>query len=217
MSVKSKQLLQELCVFGFIRTHCIGFTIPYDLQQICFKMYMILVDEWDINKANKQILVNKSTKKVIINNNTEGTWYNAFGATTIKKGEIYTWRFIIKHNNINDNGVAIFIGVIETYKISSEMRSFFANSKNSGYAFYTWHGSKYSPREYSVEYGPKAISNDTITMTLDMTQDKNTNALLSFEVNNKEYGIAFKDMDIDQQYSMAVSLYDIEDDIQLIE
>ncbi len=48
---------------------------------------------------------------------------------------------------------------------------------------------------------------DIITMTLDMTQSKHPNGILSFEINNKKQGIAFDNIDINKAYCLAVSFF----------
>ena len=58
------------------------------------------------------------------------------------------------------------------------------------------------------EYAISCNDNDILSMTLDMTGQ--VNATLSFRINDKDYGIAFDQVDIAKKYCMIVALYSSE-------
>ena len=51
-------------------------------------------------------------------------------------------------------------------------------------------------------------------MTLDMTQKNNDFGIVSYQINDVDYGVCFK-LNIEKKYCMAVSMY-YKEDIQLL-
>ena len=54
-------------------------------------------------------------------------------------------------------------------------------------------------------------------MTLDMTQERHKNGVLSFKINDVDQGIAFDDIDIEKTFCLAVSIDHAEDSIEIID
>ena len=225
----TKMYLQELCVYGFIRMQCIS-DIPDALIQIILSMYLMVFDEWNKELSNKWWRIDNKTGQIIANGNSvdkyeEREWKHAFGSFIIKKGEINVWKLRITNKNPrNGANRAVFVGIINAEQNESHIKRYFcAHSMNNsviGYGFYSYSGRKESSREvnkyrYKIGgYGGYAWDrNDIVTMTLDMTGTKY--ASLSFKVNDKDFGVAFQEIDINLEYRMVIAVY-YEDDIQLL-
>ena len=228
VSKPKRQELDELCVYGWIRENCINFEMPMDLQKLCILMYVIIMDVWNTEIHTKNVIIDKDDN---IANVCRGRgWQHAFGTYIIKKGMIMSWKFKVDgkrgfgtKRNSKRRAIAIFIGIWEKDKISSNIESSydggFYNKPNGGYAFYTYQGAiKHKNVHNTVQYAEKCYDGDIIKMILDMTQKESENAVLSYEINDKSYGIAHDDIDIAKEYCLTVQISDSTDQsIQIIE
>ena len=55
--------------------------------------------------------------------------------------------------------------------------------------------------DFGGDYANKLVENDIITVQLDMS-----NGTLRFGINDIDYGIAFKDIDTDHSYTLAIAM-----------
>eukprot|EP01084_Bolivina_argentea_P272379 463739_1 len=105
-----KYKLQELLVYGFIRTYCIYSSMPKELQQFCMTMY--LHDYWNIDKFT----FTKGLEFGLTSNNVASNamkitskighhWCTAFGSHIIRKGQFKRWtlRQIVNKTNYNND------------------------------------------------------------------------------------------------------------------
>ena len=67
---------------------------------------------------------------------------------------------------------------------------------------------------FGEKYTVPCYQNEIIQMTLDMTGDQY--ATVSFRIDDKDFGTAFDNIDIDKEYCMIVTLYN-EEKIKLLE
>ena len=214
----SKQESQELTVYGWIRQNCTHFQMPIDLQKLCILMYMIIMDSWDAANIDKdKFEINEETNTVTIKHHD---WSHAFGTDIIKKGMCMSWKFKLD-DDPSKSSLAILIGIIPRKKVSKSLKPHFIDSKCGGYAFYTHLADiKHNGWKFDNEiksYGQKCVKGDTVKMILDLTQKENKNGSLSYEINDKQYGIAFDDIDIEKEYCMTVEMVWHGQSIQIIE
>ena len=71
------------------------------------------------------------------------------------------------------------------------------------YYYFSWSG-KFYYGEQQNKYGKIWTNQDTLTMTLDMTNKEG--GILSFKVNEEDQGVATQNIDINQRYCMAAGL-----------
>ena len=185
---ENKRYLAELSVYGFIREHYpheVGDEIswPEDLSSICLLMYFILCDEWDEDLSHPEMIIDceqntiDSPKRLVIG------FFDALGTITVKKGDIKTWR--IKTDS------TIWLGVIDHETCLA-----------------IDHNDPNFIKQISVNDNElNAIlcnKNDIISMILDMSGDKY--GTLAFKVNDKDYQIAFNEIDLDKRYHIVAQL-----------
>ena len=219
---KEKQRLAELCVYGFIRLYCLTCSIPNDLQRLCLLMYLDVFDRWNtkISDDGLEFDTNANTVKKTADG---GNWKHGFGHLVIIKGDIQTWKIKISNDGQSSETVRnVLFGIIEyneteQYKVGP-LKPFCW--EDGGAAFYAADGKKvsthYGTNKFGNGYGKKWGKDDIITMTLDMTNNNDKeHGILSFKVNDTDYGIAFDTIDINKQYSMVIALY-YQDEIQII-
>ena len=191
---KRKKKLQELCVYGFIRKYCISSNMPNELVQLCLFMYLSIMDHWNTKIFSKGIQFDNDKNIVSIDGHYD--WNTAFGTKIVTNGELYEWKFKVKH--ALDSKPAIFIGILPAMEISPEM-DIFANDEKGVYALYTWNGyiSGYNVSSTNA-FNADELS-DTILMCLDLRGlSNNTNCgSLSFEVSEGCKKTVSKNIDID--------------------
>ena len=212
---KSKRVeLQELTVYGWIRENCAGIQIPEDLKILLTLMYVVTMDKWDRKIFTPGITFNEEENMVTIKG--EENWWHAFGTDIIKKGMLMSWKFAFKDemdsddawsDSDNETGLAILIGIMEHNKISSHLQGHFIEKNNAGYAFYTYSSNiKHNGWSPAKEYGRICKVEDVVTMTFDMRQKESENGVLSFEMNDENYGVAFDCIDIEKEYCLTVEM-----------
>ena len=210
-----KKRLSELCVCGYIRSLALEIRLPTELQQLCVKMYMELPDEWNNQQCNIDIKIDSETQTAV--SKGTGSWENAFGKDIVKRGMLNVWKFEMNRKRDIELKVAIFVGIIESKNVSRYTNGFCLSKKNGGCGLYTWHGHLYGHGKITSNYGKPCKAKDILEMTLDMTQKSKTKmGVLSFKINNQDYGIAFDDIDIEKEYCLCVSLYDSKDSITIL-
>ena len=117
-----KQYLQELCVYGFIRTY-FNHDIPDELKRLCLSMYLIVFDSWDVDLSHESFEVVNESGDLIANGNETSNepnlgerWRNAFGTLVIKKGDIKTWKIQITNKNPrakNEKRAVFYMGYVK--------------------------------------------------------------------------------------------------------
>ena len=159
--------------------------------------------------------------------------HTAVGSYIIKNGCKQSWKFrSIRTNKMAD--IEFIIGIINTKKLHRlrKERDFdrigeFTTQLLDGYGLYFvrrgrfshflfYHGNTYatlSDYPYAILFNSRFRENDTITMTLDLTNEKGGKLIYLIETNeNVEIpksisNVAFNDIDVKSDYSLAVTLY----------
>ena len=185
-SYREKQIyLAELTVYGFIREQRENDTQedicwPEDLNKICLRMYLILIDEWSPGYSDIEMTIDAKHNIVKSIQQWRFNQMTAIGFMRVKKGDVQTWR--IKTSNV------IYLGVIDNdYNI----------------------GKEYLQQILTVDciiLNDAIVSSKDgiISMTLDMTGDKC--GLLSFRTDEKDFGIRFDSLDIDKGYNLIAKM-----------
>ena len=208
--------MQELSVYGFIRRY---YEIPDDLKQLCLSFILILRDLWKEERSHSCVKINNETGEGITTGSSHHK--NVFGSFIIRKGDMQTWK--MKITNARRGPRSVLFGII-TYK-QNEL-SFYKHMMGNfidaceyscelhAYSWDSWDGvtlcsdSKHSQRKYG--------QNEIISMTLDLTENRNKkNGTLSYTLNHKPLGVMIDDIDINQEYCMAVALF-FDDSLQLL-
>ena len=210
---EKKKHLAELCVFGFIKTYCNDNEIPNELQQLCLLMYFQLIDEWNVEISDNRLKFNLNDNILI--KPARSSWFNGYGSVIVKKGKSKTWKL-----RIEDNKPVGIVGISDRQNGGGQGEGIFVCSSNCC-GMDLFDGNKISPSYGSGvpgdEYGVKGCyKDDIVTMTLDMTCVQTEYGILSFKVNDIDYGIAFDKIKCDAQYRMAVSMYSTAS-VQLLE
>ena len=142
-----------------------------------------------------------------------GRWQFAFGKLLIKKGMFMTWTFKLTGDN-SGQGILfetsiVLIGIMENNQISSDIKPHFIDKRYGGYAYYT-HLADIKHNGWNVNkcYGEKCYPGAVVKMTFDMTQKENKHGVLSFVINNNDYGVAYDDIDIEREYCMIIQVSD---------
>lgn len=197
--------LQELCVYGFIRLYCDS-DIPDALKQICLLFYFIPF-EFDLERSNKDLCIDN--EELTVNNelnklDPSRVWRNAFEKTRVSKGQFQQWKLKIITQEGRDRRFIMFgvIDIDEIWKLSPDQ---FFCVREGGYGYYGWGGAVYDRGIVNV-HGNYWRKNDIITMTLDMTQTRDTKkAVLSFKTNNVDENVNLY-FNIEKTYCMAIAM-----------
>merc|ERR1712228_251396 len=197
--------------------------LPDDLKNMCLSFYLILIDRWNHVKSDKGFEINNNDNNSLIlrGNGYPFKWRHAFGSTIICKGEIRIWRLTITNDHPNKD-IPFRTCMFGIYDVNQERIQVndrgFTDAYN-GWAFYAYdgdkiHGNGSEKKRMRVHYAKGWDKYDIVTMTLDMTAKKSEYGILSFKINEQDYGIAYDNLPIDGNYSMAVSMY-YKEDLQL--
>ena len=198
---KKKRELAELCIAGFLREYCSSNETPQELEQLIVLMYFIMMDEWNIKIAKEtNQMLEFDAENQIVSSDAYRNWYRAFGSMTIKKVEINTWKFKMLTQNPDT-----MIGIVDTEM--SKSKSIFQTDIGYSFAYDSRFGLKTGLNCGMIGevYAQKCNQDDVITMILDMTGDEF--ATLSFKINDKEFGNAFDQIDMNRTYNMAVRIF----------
>ena len=204
---------QKLCVEGYVRENCsdLQILIPDALLKLFALFYIIPIDKWNTEIVSYGISINEDRNMI----ETKNTGWNkhAFGNYIIKKGMINTWNLKLGADRqiYGTDTVAILIGIMDKDKIKSNM-SHFINPGNNGYAYYTHLSDiKHNGWEsrWRRRYGEACYYDAAVSMTLDMTQQKKENGVLSYVINGTDYGVAFDTIDIDTEYCFTIEIHSV--------
>ena len=233
---------EELVTFGYLRESCKSLNIdllPHDIM-IMLVIWVILCDSFDETlsdpmieigeyktETDKNMVQTVSKKAAKYSNFQWPTRHSAFGRNIIEKGTQQSWKLqLIMTDKMTK--IEFIIGIIDN-KILQRLQKEedfekigdFTRSEVNGYGlwrgsfgnFLAYHGTNF-PRDYAYAalFDSKFKHNDTITMTLDLTDDKcgslsyfietNKNVDVPTEISN----VAFKEVDINSEYRLAVTL-----------
>ena len=211
---QEKRYKSELCVCGFIRTQCLVENVPQALEELCVEMYFELMDQWDVEESHPGL---KFEANQIVLRPKEGTrcqWISAMGTIILSKGDIKTWRIKILQS-VKD--ICFGITDIESKNDAHENASYVSHRLNS-HGFGLDFGSLYSYDENAgrdhINFAKPCEMNNIISMTVDMTGDEF--GIVSYACDDKDLGVAFKNIKMDKQYTMIVS-FGRGDKIQLLQ
>ena len=199
-------------VFGYIRqeiqplfpTDYIYYTIPTLIYHWCVLYYRI-IECFDLNAYEPSCTLN-ADKSIITKTATEyGTSY----LSRIVHSGVHKWKFKL----LSVQGYTLNIGLWKT-KYPIETRKFLTQ-KRKQYAYQASHGcltdsnpnngNTYTPDRSYGKYG--CCNGDVIDMILDLKE-----RTIRFCVNDKDCGIAYKDID-PEQYRSTIGMYNIEDSL----
>ena len=222
---------KTLLTFGYVRECCRTQNIDFMPDDIVglFVSWLIFSDYFDYNLSHHMMdltsIDNKyqhvRVKKHQITH-TINLWYSAVGSAIIRKGAKFEWQFKV-NDDIICNNIEVQVGVIDNSVVKpGESINDFADSRWCGWALLLpdmipYHG--HDDRGF-FDYGLQFDfdEGDIITMILDLSQERNKNGVLSFEMNaelqdNEEEmetdNVLFDDLDVDKEYRMVVSIYHV--------
>ena len=195
-----------------------------ELLQFCLELYLIKIDSWNVSLSNSRY--NFDDKRLATVSSGGKTFPNAFGDLIVGNGEIMEWKF--KLTNATE-AKPIMIGVIEEDKAEltrDKLGDFFACTKKTegGRAYYCYlgmiYGSNHKDQGYITDSFEETVKkHDMVIMVLDMSKDVNTLSFKSGYFGKDElidHGVAFDDIEPNKKYRMAISVYDEDDNVQII-
>ena len=151
------------------------------------------------------------------------SWQTAFGNIFVSKGSKFEWNFKITRKvkmeeMFKGGSAAIFIGIcpwpIHPQLLNNVHSQFFSKDKKYGsYSLYTLDGSLRGPdiQGFSNCY---CEDGDKLTMILDLTCQKGKLSFMKNESNDSLF-VAFDKIDVDKDYTLAISFYDDYASIQM--
>ena len=207
--------MAELCVYGFIRKHCVTQDLPQELMNLCFLMYFMALDEWDPKIVENGVIIHKEERVALTADSEQGLpgWIAVFGTIIVGRGYVETWK--LKRYRLKQKHRHIIIGIISNDK-KEDCGVFFA-TESTGYGMHL-DGKLISGSSelYDIDYCDKNDADDiTIAMTLDMTGDEY--GTLSYSFDGMDAGIAFRRIDLNTKFCLAVSIGESNDGYQIIE
>ena len=226
---QEKQGKKPLIVSGYIRKQCDYYEIPQCLVDLCTTMFMTCTDMWLPNVSNADLTFNASFSKFqLFAPRRTNRWRTAFGSIIVGAGHKEQWRLRINReyqSSVYFQGIdakrprqTVMIGVIDEAdtEFMASTNCYFSDSQYidcTAYSFYAWDATLHcnksmQRRQYGIECG----EGDMITIQLDMT---NETGKISYWINDKEYGVAFDDVDVSKKYRLAVSLF-FEEEVEIM-
>lgn len=213
-SVKFIEKKQRYTITGFVRE--IQSQLPKDNYYIIpsLVIYTILYyyhenEGFHPDNHGTKVLVNETHDTVLFRSHITTDWHSAYGKKLITNDNktIYEWKMIITYDKPPGGIAHALIGIhsFENCKMILEGDFTVATphyDESSKYWGICDNGKKYSNAEKNGEYfGDREWkTEDILKMTLNM-KDKT----MSFSHNNKDHGIAFKDMSFYKNTYMAVA------------
>ena len=122
--MSKKEILHQLCVYGYIREHCIIYEVPQVLKELCYLFTIDPMDKWNCFISSSDFIysyhMNLSNHICRLYNHKKDSnkWRNAFGSLIIKQNELQIWRLrIINIANSDQFGAgklkrSVMIGII---------------------------------------------------------------------------------------------------------
>ena len=225
----------SLLVDGYVRriSHDWDIYIPSEICSVIFEFYPKM-DKWDKALIETGALsVNDNTNTVTFTNVKEYIWKNAFGKHRIKPQKyvpsntaytkngkyniIHSWRIKIIKARLE----IINIGIVICSRFD-KIRSAF-NYKSDGYGIYVCHKTKYGPitsKYENINRGKMGLAfeeGDTVEVILLFKDNDYGNCCIGYRKNESEIEIAFDDLDVNEEYAVAVAMHQRGDCVQIVE
>ena len=209
-----------MTVHGYIREEYKE--IPDDLKDICYKFYLKVFDEWDVDKSNDGLIIDvgsgiieaKWEKNHEYATNGNAYWLNGIGSIIVNKGDIESWMIKPLVDVGKDRKISVCVGIIESSKASKDMKwGFAANDQKAGIGYFGVGGSVYDG------LNAKGIIKSTnrswrypesLCLTLDMSQKNDTKqkfGRLTMQIGNYKEIILYDKVDMQKEYRFAASVY----------
>ena len=193
------KIRDEKIVHGYTRSDCdlAEMDIPEDIMNLCFKYYFIERDEFDPNnlgihhQLDGNILKHKNCGE-------ENDWSTTLLMNVINNGK-HEWIFKVYKTYF------VQIGIYEADADPPSDKDF---TSEYGYGYQISHSQIYAPD--AEGYGVDCKAGDIIGMTLDLD-----NLTLRYSVNEKDQGIAFRNIN-EKAYKAAVYSFDDDETIELL-
>ena len=196
----------KLIVFGYCRMNKSNTDIPSEVVFLCIKFYF-QPEQFELSGDDISISDNNTKITLDINYPTGGSC-SAYGHMIIPSISQYIYEWELKYNN--DGGWNYVI--VEISSSADYANRGFSDTRNESYGYGYWSpsGSKvrckpgfYMEPSRGNRYGSKYGQGDIIKIKLNLIKKE-----LSFFVNDKDQGIAWKDIKCndDIQYRLAVTL-----------
>ena len=186
-------------MFGYIRKTSVIF-IPVDVTKIVVTYYKFQ-DDWDKLFSHASITINDdyiADSTGWSNNNT--LWVIAFGLDIIKYG-IKEWKFKL----FKIDGA--IIGIVKTDGVhQSNNTGDYTEGRNKleGYGLCSTNGKCYDPNMSDIQL-EQVRTDDIVCMELDVTEE--SGGVLRYKVNEGKYQIAYTNVDVSANWTLAVGLY----------
>eukprot|EP01084_Bolivina_argentea_P309663 535690_1 len=191
-------------VFGYIRKlnndqiHIVG------ISDLCVLFYGYY-DHWHKDSLHDGITIDKENEFIVSGNTIE--YQHAFGTKIISNKEKNIWKIKLACEN---EKAEITLGIVESMFCTKNKMDWFWSPKYRGHGLYNCDGRIY--HEHAVNhisklYAQKMKHNDVIIMVLDLIN--HNQGILSFTINNINYGIAVDNINTTKKYKLAVALRSI--------
>ena len=227
---------EELLVHGFVRNSFQFDIFPVEIMVLLVTWFGVLRDEIDKVLSDTGIKVlhaNRGTGSCQIISGYSGNWKStAIGQKIIAKGDTQKWKL-----QAMSDDPWLTIGIIEDDNVSKreDIGQLYSNQLH-GYGISTNRGLKYHDFTTAPFRGARYFrwadlmnikQNDVIILTLDLSQETNSNGLLMYDVETSEMkneemesevngdNIAFE-VDIDKKWRFAVQFNDSETKVALL-
>ena len=162
---------------------------------------------WNEDLSDNDFIINGN---VIYKQSEDDTFCNAFSKQIISSPITTRWKLQI-NKSLDNEAINCVIGIIDTNNVNKCTDGDFAESHNEGYALSAHNGNIYHSDHFGIKYANKLIENDIICVELDMK-----NGTLKYIVNDKDYGIAFNNIDTQQSYHFAIAM-DLREEIKVLD
>lgn len=201
-------------VYGYIRIHISFLDIPSDVMNLV-DLFLIFKDEWDKSYTSNKIEINTNDNSITTKN---GMLYSpelrvAYGEAVIDDTSgVQSWKLKINHSKLRGDLLWFMVIGIATDDHEMLCKSITFPSRwgaqRHSYGFITGKGQKKWVNENNrikkAVYGePNQFKKQGDKMEIILNVKEGT---LRYIVNEKDYGIAFDNIDKTQKYRLAIRL-----------
>ena len=217
-------------VAGYLRKYHSPKLIPQDLVTLIIALYFDYKDFWNVKKTSKSFNFYTDTiingprfqcrrDQLYVSNPhlaPKYTYYNAFGSIVIGQGDdSKTWKLKLMNSFSQSRYRHFYIGII-AMSDKEYVGQPFVELPN-GFGIDLFDGTKYTKSSrrptWGIKYAQRCGEGTVISMTLDIGLMRGK---LSYKINDKDFGVAFDDINTYKMYCLAVSMCTY-DKIELIE